>query len=333
MPAHVRRFFLIRVAVLLAIVLSLSSYGGFALFRTFTGATPSRLWILPIIFFVITFVWAMGMRRVGRPLGGIVEAAERVASGDFGVRVAEYGPPWLRSVATAFNSMTARLALQQKQRRDLMADVAHELRTPLTVMQGRLEGMLDGVYPRDEAHLAHVLEETRLLARLVDDLRTLAHSESGTLALEKESTDLTVLLDETVTAFRPEAEARAVAISARIPPELPLIDIDPLRIREVITNLLTNAVRYSPDGATVNVEAEAATDAITIRVRDNGPGISADDLPHVFDRFYKGARSGGSGLGLTIARNLMTAHGGTIAAESREGAGATLTITLPIASE
>lgn len=327
-------FFLLRFALFFAFILFLASLGGVALFGTAVGLPqgPRLFWMLPLLLVLLTFLWAAGMRRVGRPLGGIVEAAERVASGDFKVRVAEYGPPWLRSVALAFNKMTARLALQQKQRRDLMADIAHELRTPLAVMQGRLEGMLDGVYPRDEEHLAHVLEETRLLARLVDDLRTLAHSESGSLTLQKESTDFAVLLDETITAFKPEAAARGVAIDAQIPSELPLIEVDPLRIREVVTNLLSNAVRYSPDGGTVRVDADATADAITVRVRDSGSGISPEDLPHIFDRFYKGARLGGSGLGLTIARNLMTAHGGTIAADSREGTGTTLTITLPIVS-
>lgn len=274
----------------------------------------------------------MTLRRVGRPLGDVVDAAERVALGDFKVRVAEYGPPWLRSVAAAFNSMTARLELQQRQRRDLMADIAHELRTPLSVMQGRLEGMLDGVYPRDEVHVTQVLDDTRLLARLVEDLRTLAHSESGTLRLEKEPTDLAVLLEEALTSSKPEADARGVETTGQYPADLPLMDIDPLRIREVVTNLVSNAVRYSPRGSTVRIEAEADPARVTIRVRDTGPGISAEDLPHIFDRFYKGTASTGSGLGLTIARSLVVAHEGTITADSRVGAGTTIIVTLPIRS-
>ncbi len=329
-----RHFFLFRLAGLLAVVLSLTSLGGIALIRAITdGGTGGRVpaWVVGLFSFaVIAFVFVKTMRRVGRPLGDVVAAAERVASGDFAVRVAEYGPPWLRSVAAAFNSMTARLELQQRQRRDLMADIAHELRTPLSVIQGRLEGMLDGVYPRDEEHVTQVLDDARLLARLVEDLRTLAHSESGTLRLEKEPTDLAVLLEEALTSCRPDGDARGVEVIAQIPSDLPLIEIDPLRIREVVTNLLSNAVRYSPKASTVRVEAEAGEERVTIRVRDAGPGIPAEDLPHIFDRFYKGAASTGSGLGLTIARSLVVAHGGTITAESRGGLGTTMIVKIPL---
>jgi signal transduction histidine kinase len=324
-----RHFFLFRLAALLAAVLALSVYGSVTLFRAVAGGSaPGRpMWL--IAFVLVVFVLVITMRRVGRPLGDVVDAAERVASGDFGVRVAEHGPPWLRSVAAAFNSMTERLEMQRQQRRDLMADIAHELRTPLSVMQGRLEGMLDGVYPRDEHQVARVLEETRLLSRLVDDLRTLAHSEGGTLALQKEPTDLGGLVDEVVAAFRPGAEGRGVAVIARVPADMPLVDVDPLRIREVVTNLLSNAVSYSPKGSTAWVEAEVQQDAVVLRVRDNGPGLSAEELSHIFARFYKGAASSGSGLGLTIARSLVVAHGGSIVAESRPGAGMTMVVTLP----
>jgi signal transduction histidine kinase len=210
-----------------------------------------------------------------------------------------------------------------------MADIAHELRTPLAVMQGRLEGMLDGVYPRDEPHVAQVLDDARLLSRLVEDLRTLAHSESGSLDLQKEPTDLALLLHETLAAFEHEGRTRGVMLHAQIADDLPIVELDPLRIREVVTNLLSNAVRHSPRGDTVRLEASAGSDSIVIRVHDNGPGIPAADLPRIFDRFYKSASSSGSGLGLTIARNIAKAHGGAVAADSREGMGTTLTVTLP----
>jgi signal transduction histidine kinase len=296
------------------------------------GSVPVALTMWPIILLLSGFVFVLMMRRVGRPLGHVVAAADRVASGDFAVRVAEHGPPWLRSVAGAFNSMAARLEQQRRQRRDLMADIAHELRTPLSAVQGRLEGMLDGVYPRDERQVAQVLEQTRLLARLVDDLRTLAHSESGTLALQKELTDLGVLLEETMTSFRPGAELGSVVLSARIPADIPLLEIDPLRIREVVANLVSNAVRHTPAGGTVSIEAEVLQDRVAVRVSDNGAGIPPDELGHIFDRFYKGSVSSGSGLGLTIARNLVTAHGGTITADSHVRIGTTFTVTLPFQS-
>jgi two-component system, OmpR family, sensor histidine kinase BaeS len=280
--------------------------------------------------FLIVLVFAFVMRRVGRPLAHVVSAADRVAQGDFAARVPEYGPPWLRSVARAFNSMTSRLEGQQRQRRALMADIAHELRTPLSIMQGRLEGMIDGIYPRDEAHVAQVLEDARVLARLVEDLRTLAHAESGTLTLEREATDLGVLIQESVASLRPAADARGVRLSVREASEVPLVHVDPIRIREVIINIVANAVRYSPFGADVVVESRADGARATVSVRDRGPGIAAADLPHIFDRFYKGSTSTGSGLGLAIANHLVSAHGGTMSAESGVEAGTTVTFSLPI---
>jgi len=327
-----RRRFLARVALAGILVVSLSAYGAIALIRTVAGADSSLAAIgslewLAIPLLVVGF--AVVMRLVGRPLGEVVGAAERVASGDFAVRVPEHGPPSLRSVASAFNSMTTRLEEQQRARRDLMADIAHELRTPLSVMQGRLEGMLDGVYPRDEHQMAQVLEDTRTLSRLVEDLRTLAHSESGTLNLVKEPTDVHGLLNETVSAFQPEARVHDVRVETTVAGEVPTVDVDALRIREVLMNLLANAVRHSPKGAVVEVSAAANPRDVVVRVADRGPGIAPDDLPHVFDRFYKGNGSMGSGLGLTIARNLVAAHGGAIVARTRAGGGTVLEFTLP----
>lgn len=326
-----RRFFVARFGGVLALVLFLSIFGAIALVHTIAGREgPPVRPFAPFVFWALALVFVLAMRRLGRPLADVVSAADRVASGDFTVRVRESGPPWLRSVAAAFNSMTEGLERQRRQRRDLMADIAHELRTPLSVMQGRLEGMLDGVYPADEQHVAQVLEDTRLLARLVEDLRTLAHSESGTLPLEKEPTDLGVLIEEVRTAFRPEADARGVAIETRASADLPLLTIDPLRIREVIANLVANAVRHTPANGLVSIEAALLADTMIVRVRDTGPGIAPGDLPHVFDRFYKGRGSTGSGLGLTIARNLVRAHGGSLDAESEPGEGTTMVVRLPI---
>ena len=285
------------------------------------------LWLLFIVGFFRT-----GMRHFGFPLGDIVDAADRVAAGDYSARAAEHGPRSLRVVARAFNSMTSTLQAQDAQRRHLMADIAHELRNPLAVLQGRLEGMLDGVYPRDEAQITAVLEETRLLARLVDDLRTLAHAESGMLTLRKESTDLAILVHEAVTSVSIESAAGKVSIRATSAPDLPLVDIDPLRIREVLTNLLSNALHHTPPGGGVSVDAVRRGDSIEVSVSDTGSGIAAEDVPKIFDRFYKGRGSRGSGLGLTIARNLVVAHGGEIRARSEIGKGTTITFTLPLGS-
>jgi signal transduction histidine kinase len=296
-------------------------------------SAPAGRVIAAAILVLLLAVFFGAMRRFGFPLGDIVGAADRVASGDLSARVPERGPPSLRSVARAFNSMTARLQAQDQQRRHLMADIAHELRTPLTVIQGRLEGLLDGVYPRDDAGLTAVLEETRTLARLVDDLRTLAHAESGMLALQKEPTDLAVLVHDVVGSFAAEADAAEVTVRVDSPSDLPLVDVDPLRMRQVLTNLFSNALRHTPPGGSIAVAAEAVDGRIAVRVTDTGAGIPPEELPKIFDRFYKGPESRGSGLGLTIARDLVVAHGGEMRAESRVGQGTTITVLLPAGSD
>ena len=322
----------IRLAILFAVSLHLIVVGALAVVREIAGPFGWQpVWPVSatILVTLIAGLFVLAMRRIGAPLGDIVAAARRVADGDLSVRIDEQGLPWLRSLASAFNTMTARLERQQQERRALMADIAHELRTPLAVIQGRVEGMIDGVYPRDEQQVAQVLEETRLLARLVEDLRTSANAESGALTLQKEATDLGVLIEDAVDAFQPEAETRKVRVEVRVIGELPLMHLDPLRIREVLTNLLANALRHSPEGSVVTIEGGREGAAAVIRVIDEGAGIPPSDLPRVFDRFYKGATSKGSGLGLTIARSLVTAHGGTISAESRAGRGTTITFTVP----
>jgi signal transduction histidine kinase len=284
------------------------------------------------------------MRRVAMPLGGVMDAADRVAAGHYDVRVAEQGPRSIRALARAFNTMTERLGNHDRLRRDLMADVAHELRTPLTVMQGKLEGLLDGVYPRDEAQLQQLLEETHVLSRLVEDLRTLARSESGALKLQKEPIDLGGLARDVAASFGGQAATRHVTIEVSVPDELPLIEIDPVRIREVIANLLSNALRHTPSGGSVIVRVAAPPHGsetriphpesrIVVEVRDTGSGMTPEAIARAFDRFYKGPGSHVSGLGLTIARSLVAAHGGEIHASSEPGGGTTIAFTLPGARE
>jgi two-component system sensor histidine kinase BaeS len=164
----------------------------------------------------------------------------------------------------------------------------------------------------------------------VEDLRTLAHAESGMLALQKEPTDLAILIQDVVSSLSADAESRQVSLEVDASADLPLALVDPLRIREVLANLLSNALHHTPTGGVLSITAKAANDAFAITVADTGSGIAAEELPKIFDRFYKGGTSRGSGLGLTIARNLVTAHGGTIRAESRPGQGARITFTLPL---
>jgi signal transduction histidine kinase len=300
-----------------------------------TGVGLSALAILAGGFVLVATL--VTLRGGTGPLRAVMDAADRVAEGDYTVRVREHGPLPLRALAHAFNAMTERLAHADRQRRDLMADVAHELRTPLSVLQGRLEGLLDGVYPRDDAQLAALVDETHVLSRLIEDLRTLALADAGALRLERESTDVAALVRDTVLAFQPEAARLGVTL-AMAPAQTgaggPVVDLDPVRIRQVLANLLSNALRHTPAGRAITVSVDSppldsGLDAVAVAVADAGEGIAAEDVPLIFDRFYKGQASRGSGLGLTIARRLVAAHGGEVWAASQPGAGTTITFTLP----
>jgi len=291
---------------------------------------------------IALLVAGRSFRRAGVSLDELVDAARRVEDGDYATRVAEpvtrRGP--LRELVRGFNSMAARLEVEEDQRRRLLADVSHELRTPLAVIQGNVEAILDGVHEADEAHLGAILDETHVLARLVDDLRTVALSESGSLPLHREPTDLAILAAEAVGAFEPAAETAGVHLELRVDDNVPLLDIDPVRIREVLSNLVANALRHTPAGGEIEVIATSPADAASVEVvvRDNGSGIDPALLPHVFDRFAKAADSRGSGLGLAIARGLVEAHGGTIGVESSAATrgsaatGTTFRFRLPVRS-
>ena len=275
---------------------------------------------------------ARAFRRVTAPVGEFMDAVERVAEGDYAARVGEAGPRDVRALARAFNGMVARLQSSETERRGLLADVTHELRTPLTVIQGNLEALLDGVYPADAEHLAPILDETQVLSRLIDDLRTLALAESGSLTLHREPTDLGVLAGETAAAFRAQAEAAGVALTVEVNDDLPLLNVDPVRLREVLSNLTANALRYTPAGGRVAIRGRTAdggpSPGVVLEVADSGAGIGAEALPHIFDRFYKSADLRGTGLGLAIAKNLVVAHGGEISVRSAPGEGTVMTIRL-----
>jgi signal transduction histidine kinase len=272
------------------------------------------------------------LRRAARSLDRIVDAAARVEEGDYSVRVGEPESPMppIRALAGAFDTMVDRLERDEDQRRTLLNDVSHELRTPLSVIAGNLEAMIDGVHAIDETHLAAILDETRVMERLIDDLRTVALSEAGTLTLHREPTDPDVLIAEVVRSFEASAGTAEVTVTAEVGEDLPILDIDPVRIREVLANLVGNAIRHTPAGGTVVIRGNVTGDRLELRVADSGSGIDGAVLPHVFDRFVKGAGSGGSGLGLAIARHLVVAHGGTLEVEATGSAGTTLRASLPL---
>jgi signal transduction histidine kinase len=339
MPGGRRRFFRL-LAIAAVFLVALGVFGAFSLALTLAAAmgfiTPSARGGASLLLIgagagaaVAAAAVVAFARRVALPIGAVMDAADRVASGDYTARVAERGPRAVRSLGRSFNTMAERLQSHDRIRRDLMADVAHELRTPLTVIQGRLEGLMDGVYPRNESQLGQVLEETHLLARLVEDLRTLALTESGGLKLQKEPTDAVDLARGVVRAFEVEAAARGVAIRLETAGDPSPLSIDPVRVREVLGNVVSNALRHTPSGGSVTVRIATGDAAVTIDVSDTGEGMSAEERERAFERFYKGAGSHGSGLGLTIARNLARAHGGDITATSQPGHGTRMTVTLP----
>ena len=294
-----------------------------------TGGGIAAFIPLTIVVLLLFGTAARGFRRFAAPLGDLIDAAESVEAGNYGVRVRARGPRELRSLASAFNSMSGRLESSERERRRLLADVTHELRTPLTVMQGNLEALLDGVYPADAEHVQPILEETRVLSRLVDDLRTLSVAEAGALTLHRESTDIGRLVVDTVASFRAQADRAGVSLTTAVD-GIPSLDVDPLRLREVLSNLLSNALRYTPSGGRVDVAASALQGRVAISVHDTGPGIAPDDLPHVFERFYKSEESRGAGLGLAIAKSLVVAQGGEIEATSTLGQGTEMRFTLPL---
>jgi two-component system, OmpR family, sensor histidine kinase BaeS len=271
------------------------------------------------------------LRSLATPVDALVEAAGHIEEGDYSARVDARGPRDLRTLARAFNAMSARLEETDRQRRAYLADVTHELRTPLAVIQGHLEAVLDGVYPADQEHLEPIIEQARTLDGLIEDLRTLTLVETGSLTLRREPLDLAVLINDTVAALRPGASRRAVEIRTEAPTDLPALEADPVRIRSVLANLLTNAIRHTPEGGVVTVRAAVDGPVLRVSVHDTGEGFPADLLPHIFERFVKGPGSEGSGLGLAIARDLIAAHGGTIEARNDPGGGAVIDFGLPLA--
>jgi two-component system OmpR family sensor kinase/two-component system sensor histidine kinase BaeS len=286
--------------------------------------------VLVISFFTGMLTLLIGFllaRRVVTPLADVVAAAHEVAAGDLTARVRVRGPGDLRSLSDSFNRMAGALETSDRQRRDLLADIAHELRTPLTVIRGKLEGMLDGVYPADEAHVAPVLQETYVLERLVEDLRTLTLAEARQLHFDRQAVDLGELAERAVGLFEAEAADRQIALAADLAPDLPQVQADAQRVGQVIGNLVSNALRYVPSGGNVTLSTRPADGGgAEMAVSDDGPGVAEADLPHLFDRFWRGEKSrtraaGGAGLGLAIARQLVEAQGGTICAENRPGGG------------
>jgi two-component system OmpR family sensor kinase/two-component system sensor histidine kinase BaeS len=291
-------------------------------------------------------------RGLTAPLAHLTAAARRIAGGDLSQRVPETGSTEIAALGQAFNQMAADLEKAEELRRNMVADVAHELRTPLSVLQGNLRAILDGVYPLEQAEIAALYDETRLLSRLVDDLHELAQAEAGQLHLDLRPTDLVEIVQTTVANLAVVAEAKGINLTTdwadgprreRSAGRLPPVLADPDRLAQIMRNLVSNALHHTPEGGQVTVSATCNGHpafngpAIHIVVADTGEGIPPDGLPYVFERFWRAERSrsrgrGGSGLGLAIARHLVQAHGGEMGVESEVGKGSRFWFTLPVAS-
>jgi len=284
-------------------------------------------------------VGSLGMRRWVNPLADVMSAAESLADGNFSVRVKEEGDQEFTKLAQSFNHMAEELEHAQQQRRNLTADVAHELRTPLHILQGNLEGALDGVYQATPDYLKSMLEETNLLQRLVEDLQTLSMAESGTLDFHFQTLNISELIKDVQKSFAGKAAETGININCNIPDDLQELAVegDWHRLDQVLGNLVNNALRFTPEGGEINLGTDQTESSVRITIQDTGEGISPEDLPFVFDRFWKGdktrSRTGsGSGLGLAIAKQLVTAHGGIIFVESQQGSGTIFIVELPLST-
>ncbi|HPS33418.1 MAG TPA: ATP-binding protein [Anaerolineaceae bacterium] len=270
-----------------------------------------------------------------KPIRELTDNAESIAAGDFSRRVNVKSYPEAESLGKTLNTMAASLQTSEQKRQALTADIAHELRNPLAVQQAQLEALEDGVFPLDLNALKPIREQNALLSRLVDDLRVLALADAGKLSLNKRPTDLRALCQTALQGFEAAFAARDLQVETHCESALPLVNADPDRILQIFHNLLMNAQRYTRQGTKIDISIRQEGAFARVDVRDHGSGIDPEDLPHIFDRFYRSdpgreRESGGTGLGLAIARNLAEAHGGSLQAENHPQGGALFSLRLPL---
>ncbi|TME92307.1 MAG: HAMP domain-containing histidine kinase [Chloroflexi bacterium] len=312
------------------VLLAVSASVAVSWLATHYGLLPVGAGVALLVVLLI-LIAGRGMRRFTRPMDDLIAAAGRIEQGDYSARIREYGPRELRSVARAFNSMSARLQSSDEGRRSFLADVAHELRTPLAVIRAEAEAIADGVHPADTEHLGTIVDATQSLDVLVEDLRALALTDTGSLVLNREAVETSALIDDSIALFDASGKAANVRITGDVQDGMPVLDVDPVRMRAALGNVIGNAIAHTPPGGSVRVDARLDGNHVEIVVTDTGEGIPPELLPRVFDRFVKGAGSKGSGLGLAIAHDIVVAHAGSISIESTAGTGTTVRITLPIA--
>jgi two-component system sensor histidine kinase BaeS len=277
---------------------------------------------------------AVVSRRALRPVDALTRSARHLGAGRPWEPVPVRGDDEVAELARTYNAMAAALKLGEERQRRMIADVAHELRTPLSTVRSYLEGLIDGIVPVEPALFASLHDEALLQQRLVDDLQDLAQAEAGTLTYRRQPIDVGELLETCRTAVAMQAEYARVNLRVRTGEHVE-VHADADRIRQVVGNLVGNALRYTPADGTIALTCDRANGMAVIEVTDTGCGIAADDLPHVFDRFWRADASrdrstGGSGLGLAIAHQIVSDHGGDMSVRSNLGRGSTFTVRLPL---
>ncbi|MFC2004765.1 ATP-binding protein [Chloroflexota bacterium] len=301
----------------------------------FLDQVNDSLWKVGLITAAVALVIGLILtRQVTRPVRALISGAGHLAKGDLGYRVDVKSHDEIGELADSFNTMASSLEKGEQSRRQLTADIAHELRTPLTVIEGTVDGIIDGVFKTDNEHLRSIKEQTSLLTHLISDLRDLSLAESRQLKLNITSTHIVELVRRMVVNNEMNAREKNISMKLEEATQIPEIRVDPTRIEQVISNLLTNAIRHTPSGGSITVSIRSEEGGTVISVADSGEGIAPQDLPHVFERFYRSGSSrsrkeGGTGLGLSIVKQMVEAHGGKVWVESKMGEGSIFSILLP----
>jgi two-component system sensor histidine kinase BaeS len=318
------------VFVVIGLALLIGAISGYLLTVAQAAYVLIGALLLIVVFALVVGRLFGAFRRSAQPVADLIEATGRVETGELDVQVPvpAHAIREVRALTGAFNAMSARLSATERERRRLLAEISHELRTPLTVIQGNVEAMIDGVYPTDREHLERIQAETHQLARLIEDLRTLSLAETGQLRLVREPIDLADLARDVAAGFEAEATGAGVTVEVNAPDDMPELELDPFRLRQVIANLVSNALRHTPPGGRVTISAAPAAGGAVLSVADTGAGMTPEAVEHAFERFWRAGQSAGAGLGLAIVRDLVTAHGGTVSIESSVGVGTTVTLRL-----
>jgi signal transduction histidine kinase len=313
--------------------------------QDFLDRVTGYLWIAGVIAVAAALLLGLLLtRQITTPVRALTEGARNIAKGDLGYRLNIKAKDEIGELANSFNAMAASLDAAEQSRRRLNADIAHELRTPLTVIEGTVDGILDGVFEADREHLDSIKEQTALLSRLTHDLRDLSLAESGQLKLERVPLDIIDLVQRKLIRYEVKAREKEISLKFSASSDIPTVDGDRLRIEQVISNLLENAIRYTPDGGSITASIQTVKndpahnigqESVIISFTDTGKGIPPEYLPHVYERFYRidtsrSRSEGGVGLGLAIVKQIILAHGGQVWAESKPGKGSTFFIALPL---